>query len=278
MSSFSWVRRESKLSSSTIDADVFVGFRCILQNAIVKKGVQIASNAKIGGEKLTTIEKYVWIGAGAVIKGGLNIGEGAIIGANTIVEKNVPPYSIMVGQPATKLKDRNITNDSEPNFRNLINVFRRNFRDPIQKNNLQKEIEERYQKYLFNFIDADIDGNFPLHLGKNVIMIGKKISDPSGKLQIDGGITIGKNVSIGDSTIVEGGGKVIIGDNVRIGKNVHITSTSHDYNKLSLPMTLLPVIIENDVTIEDGAQILGGVTISKGSLVNANSFVHKNIS
>lgn len=277
MSSYSWVRRESRLSLATVETDVFIGFRCILQNTLVKKGVQIASNTKIGGENLTTIGKYVWIGAGAIIRGGLNIGEGAIIGANTIVEENVPPYSIMIGQPATKLKDRNIINDSEPNFRNLINTFRINFRDPIKKKKLQKEIEDRYQKGLFNFIDADIDGNFPSYIGNNVIMIGKKINDSSGRLQIDGGITIGKKVSIGDSTIVEGGGKVILGDNVRVGKNVHIISTSHNYNKLSLPMTLLPVLIEDDVTIEDGVKILGGVTISKGSLVKTNSFVHKNI-
>jgi acetyltransferase-like isoleucine patch superfamily enzyme len=260
-----------------VETDVFIGFRCILQNTFIKKGVQIASNAKIGGENPTTINKYVWIGAGAVIKGGVSIGEGAIIGANTIVEENVPPYSIMIGQPATKLKDRNIINDGEPNFRNLINTFRINFRDAIKRKKLQKEIEDRYQKGVFNFIDADIDGNLPSHLGDNVIIIGKKITDSSGKLQLDGGISIGKEVSIGDSTIVEGGGKVIIGDNVRIGKNVHIISTSHNYNKLSLPMTLLPVMIEDDVTIEDGVKILGGVTISKGSLVKVNSFVHKNI-
>jgi len=42
----------------------------------------------------------VWIGAGAVLLSGVSIGNGAVIGANAVVTKNFPPYSILGGVPA----------------------------------------------------------------------------------------------------------------------------------------------------------------------------------
>ncbi len=42
------------------------------------------------------IEDDVWIGANAIILSGVKIGQGAIIGAGTVVAKNVPPYAIYV--------------------------------------------------------------------------------------------------------------------------------------------------------------------------------------
>jgi acetyltransferase-like isoleucine patch superfamily enzyme len=48
----------------------------------------------------------VWIAAGAVIKRGVTIGDGAIIGANSVVTADVPPYAIVVGTPARVIKYR----------------------------------------------------------------------------------------------------------------------------------------------------------------------------
>lgn len=45
----------------------------------------------------------VWIGFNATIMKGVTIGEGAIIGAATVVTKNIPPYAIMVGNPARQI-------------------------------------------------------------------------------------------------------------------------------------------------------------------------------
>lgn len=41
-----------------------------------------------------------WIGAGAVLLDGVHIGRGAVIGANTLVNKDIPEYAIAVGNPA----------------------------------------------------------------------------------------------------------------------------------------------------------------------------------
>lgn len=54
----------------------------------------------------TRIGNDVWIGAGAIIKDGLIIGDGAIIGAGAIITKPVPPFAIMVGNPARLLRHR----------------------------------------------------------------------------------------------------------------------------------------------------------------------------
>jgi len=53
------------------------------------------------------IEDDVWIGAGSIILPGLKIGEGAIIAAGSVVNKDVPKFSIVGGVPAKIIKLRN---------------------------------------------------------------------------------------------------------------------------------------------------------------------------
>jgi acetyltransferase-like isoleucine patch superfamily enzyme len=48
----------------------------------------------------------VWIGEGAAIARGVTIGDGAIVGARALVREDVPPYAIVVGQPARVLRLR----------------------------------------------------------------------------------------------------------------------------------------------------------------------------
>jgi acetyltransferase-like isoleucine patch superfamily enzyme len=50
------------------------------------------------------IEKNVWIGEGVVIMPGITIGESSIIGANSVVTKNVPKNSVFAGVPAKLIK------------------------------------------------------------------------------------------------------------------------------------------------------------------------------
>lgn len=51
------------------------------------------------------IEKGALIGIGAVILDSVRVGEGSIIGAGSIVTKDVPPHSLVVGIPARKVRD-----------------------------------------------------------------------------------------------------------------------------------------------------------------------------
>jgi len=60
-------------------------------------------NARI---KPTIIGKDVWIGAGAKILRGVKVGEGSVIGSNTVVVKDVRPYSVIGGVPGRFIKER----------------------------------------------------------------------------------------------------------------------------------------------------------------------------
>ena len=63
-------------------------------------------------EFLTVDNRYViigndvWIGEGVTIKGGIKIGDGAIIAMNSCVTKDVPPYAIVGGVPAKIIRYR----------------------------------------------------------------------------------------------------------------------------------------------------------------------------
>ena len=52
------------------------------------------------------IQNDVWVGAKSTIMSGVTIGNGSVIGANTTVSKDVPPYAIMVGNPGKIIKYR----------------------------------------------------------------------------------------------------------------------------------------------------------------------------
>ena len=51
-------------------------------------------------EEDVIIEEDVWIGANVTILKGVHIGRGCVVGANSLVNKSIPPYSVVVGSPA----------------------------------------------------------------------------------------------------------------------------------------------------------------------------------
>jgi maltose O-acetyltransferase len=89
------------------------GFVNIGSHVMIGPRVQIytASHAldaarRIAGDevaKSVTIEDKVWIGGGAIILPGVHIGEGAIIGAGSVVTKNVASYDRVAGNPAKSI-------------------------------------------------------------------------------------------------------------------------------------------------------------------------------
>ncbi len=63
-----------------------------------------------------TIGQYVWIGARAIILPGVTIGDGAVIGAGTVVHQDVAAASIVAGNPARVVGTRDVAT-----FKRLIN-------------------------------------------------------------------------------------------------------------------------------------------------------------
>lgn len=62
--------------------------------------------------KQITIEDDVWIGANCVITAGVTIGKHAIIGAGSVVTKDIPQFSVAVGNPARVIKKYNFETNS----------------------------------------------------------------------------------------------------------------------------------------------------------------------
>lgn len=62
---------------------------------------------KTGNEDLgVVIEDDVWVGTRAIILRGVSVGRGAIVGAGAVVNKSVPPYAIVGGNPARIVRFR----------------------------------------------------------------------------------------------------------------------------------------------------------------------------
>ena len=126
--------------NSTIGRFTYVGRNSIVQNARIASFCSIANDVFIGlGShpidlfstspifyrvantfKIELVKKDyefaeyrpihighdVWVGARAIVLDGVNIGDGAIIAANSLVTKDVPPYAIVGGIPAKVIRYR----------------------------------------------------------------------------------------------------------------------------------------------------------------------------
>jgi virginiamycin A acetyltransferase len=108
----------------------YIGKGCGIDNAILKSYCSIAPNVQIGPGmhslkflstsqllskeminhklvyKKTYIDNDVWLGVNSVLIQGVTIGQGAVVGANSVVTKNVPAYAIVGGVPAKIIKYR----------------------------------------------------------------------------------------------------------------------------------------------------------------------------
>lgn len=63
-------------------------------------------DAPRGDSTKTYVGNDIWIGQGAIIMGGVRLGDGCIIASGAVVTKDVPPCEIWGGNPAKKIKDR----------------------------------------------------------------------------------------------------------------------------------------------------------------------------
>lgn len=93
---------------------VTVGNQVILAQNVVLSGLNHTYediHVPIRQQKVTTaqitVEDEVWIGANVVVTAGVTIGKHSVVAGGSVVTKNVPPYSIVAGNPARLLKQYN---------------------------------------------------------------------------------------------------------------------------------------------------------------------------
>jgi len=163
------VHPASKLESGTSFVDSFMdkysfcGYDCEIYHANIAAFTSIASGVIIGGarhpiewvgmspvfyagrdsvrkkfsvhglpaSRPVNIGNDVWIGRSAIILSGVNVGNGAVVGAGSVVTKDVPPYAIVAGNPARLIRYR-----FEPDvIKKLNNMKWWNFDDKTLKKN-----------------------------------------------------------------------------------------------------------------------------------------------
>jgi acetyltransferase-like isoleucine patch superfamily enzyme len=105
-------------------------YSTIANNVFIGQGEHDYNQVALSGQlyNFDSYEKYtqkdciigndVWIGVGVIVLRGVTIGDGSVIGANSVVTKDIPPYAIAVGSPARVIKYR----FSEEKIRRLLEI------------------------------------------------------------------------------------------------------------------------------------------------------------
>lgn len=100
--------------SNTLIGPVTVGNDVIFAQNIVASGlnhsyedISIPISDQVVSTDQIIVEDEVWIGANAVLTAGVTIGKHSIVAAGCVVVKDVPPYSIVGGNPGRLLKQYN---------------------------------------------------------------------------------------------------------------------------------------------------------------------------
>lgn len=97
------------MSNIIIDDGVLMGKKCIISDnnhgETTRSSLLIPpSDRKIVSKGDVLIGRNVWLGDNVVVLPGVNIGEGCVIGASSVVTKSLPPYTVSVGNPAKVVK------------------------------------------------------------------------------------------------------------------------------------------------------------------------------
>jgi acetyltransferase-like isoleucine patch superfamily enzyme len=99
----------------TLEEDVIVSYDCRISDSDghPRDALKRAAHVAPAPEDVAPVRicRYAWIGNGSHVMKGVTIGEGAIIGANSVVISDIPAYSIALGNPAEVLF-RNINRPS----------------------------------------------------------------------------------------------------------------------------------------------------------------------
>ncbi|MFD9362085.1 DapH/DapD/GlmU-related protein [Priestia megaterium] len=121
---FTYVNKGTYINNANIGKYCSVSYNCFIglnehpidfvstsPSIYLKRDLKTKKNYRKEEVNKVIIENDVWIGANAIIKQGIKVGNGAVVGAGAVVTKDVEPYAIVVGNPAKLLKYRECKKD-----------------------------------------------------------------------------------------------------------------------------------------------------------------------
>lgn len=131
---------------------VVIGETAIVgDNVTLYQGVTLGGTGKEKGKRHPTLEDYVVVACGAKVLGSFTVGEGAKIGAGSVVLKPVPPHSTVVGIPGQVISSLGISPLHIDNDEEEVDLDHSELPDPIKEKvtNLKEQVallEERLAK------------------------------------------------------------------------------------------------------------------------------------
>lgn len=108
-----WIGQYNNLRASQ-GGDIRIGANCLISQFCTLVGSQhshelgspMSSQGDMPGRLGVRIGNDVWLGAGVVVTPGLEIGDGAVVGANGVVTQSIPDNEIWAGVPARRIASR----------------------------------------------------------------------------------------------------------------------------------------------------------------------------
>ncbi len=236
-----------------------------------------------------TVGSHSWIGGDVVITPGVTIGENCVIGAGSVVTKDIPDNSIAVGNPCKVIrqindKDREYINslilddetkDSKYKQENgyvysakdeaIFNIVKDTVHYVEILNKLSNSEIQRRRDFLRTFV-AKLDE-------------GAMINSPF-YMEFANHLEMGVNSFINYDCIMLNNAMIKLGDNVLVGPKVSFYTAMHPIDAKQREQWLVyakPITVEDNVWIGGSATILGGVTIGKNAIVGAGAVVTKDV-
>ncbi|NJE28539.1 sugar O-acetyltransferase [Megamonas funiformis] len=236
-----------------------------------------------------TVGSHSWIGGDVVITPGVTIGENCVIGAGSVVTKDIPDNSIAVGNPCKVIRQ---VNDKDREYINSLIL------DDETKDSKYKQengyVYSAKDEAIFNIVKDTVHyveilnklSNSEIQRRRDFLRTfvakldeGAMINSPF-YMEFANHLEMGVNSFINYDCIMLNNAMIKLGDNVLVGPKVSFYTAMHPIDAKQREQWLVyakPITVEDNVWIGGSATILGGVTIGKNAIVGAGAVVTKDV-
>lgn len=236
-----------------------------------------------------TVGSHSWIGGDVVITPGVTIGENCVIGAGSVVTKDIPDNSIAVGNPCKVIRQ---INDKDREYINSLIL-----NDDTKDSKYKQEhgyVYSAKDEAIFNIVKDTVHyveilnklSNSEIQRRRDFLRTfvakldeGAMINSPF-YMEFANYLEMGVNSFINYDCIMLNNAMVKLGDNVLVGPKVSFYTAMHPIDAKQREQWLVyakPITVEDNVWIGGSATILGGVTIGKNAIVGAGAVVTKDV-